>query len=91
MSMCGNAVVMTSTAESMKSKPTMTVASAFSQGRFTQGPSTARSLQSSSRKMLALGSSTPASAWTATVMTPSGAPGMSTIAPAEPTIAAKMP
>ena len=47
---------------------------------FAQGPSTARSLQSSSRKTDALGSSTPASVCTALVKTPSGVPGASTSA-----------
>ena len=55
---------------------------AFSQRPFTHGPSTALSLQSSSRNTVALGSSTPASVCTASVSSPSGAPGVSTIAAA---------
>jgi hypothetical protein len=39
-------------------------------------------LHSSSRKTVALGRRTPASAWTEVVITPSGAPGISTIAAA---------
>ena len=64
------------------------MASTFSQRGFTHGPSTSRSLQSSSRNALALGSSTPARAWTAVVIRPSGAPGMSTMAAATATSAA---
>ena len=55
------------------------------------GPSTSGSLQSSSRKTLALGSSTPARAWTDSVITPSGAPGISTMPAAAAIIAANIP
>ena len=48
----------------------------------TQGPRTARSLHSSSRNTVAASSSTPASAWTPSMMRPSGARGMSTMAAA---------
>ena len=64
----------------------MNAATQFSQGRFTHGPNTCRSLHNSSRKTLALGSSRPANAWTAVVIRPSGAPGMRTIAAASATI-----
>src|SRR5207302_1012294 len=60
------------------------------QGRFTHGPRTSRSLQSSSRKTVAEGSSTPASAWTDVVMSPSGAPGMSTMPAANSTMRPKL-
>ncbi len=63
----------------------MTLATAFSQGLLTHGPSTARSLHSSSRKTVALGSSTPASACTAVTISPSGALGISTIPAARAT------
>ena len=55
--------------------------------RFTHGPSTSLSLQSSSRKSVALGSSTPARTWTPSVISPSGEPGISTIVAAPPTSA----
>src|SRR5262245_50961306 len=48
----------------------------------TQGPRTARSLHSNSRNTVAAGSSTPARTWTPSVISPSGEPGMSTIAAA---------
>ena len=57
-------VVIMSTRDIINRTETMTPATTFSQGRFTQGPSTSLSLQSSSRKTVALGSSTPARAWT---------------------------
>ena len=65
----------------------MRPATALSHDRFTHGPSTSGSLHNSSRKTLALGSNSPASACTAVVINPSGAPGMSTIAAAAATIA----
>ena len=65
----------------------MIVATTFNHGLLTQGPSTARSLHRRTRKTVALGSSVPASAWTAVVMRPSGACGISTIAAATATIA----
>ncbi len=58
----------------------------LSQRRFTHGPSTSRSLHNSSRNTLALGNSRPASACTAVVINPSGAPGISTMAAAAATI-----
>ena len=60
----GNIVLAIRISESSTSTPMITLAIAFSHGGLTQGPSTSRSLQSSSRKTVALGSSTPASAWT---------------------------
>jgi len=42
-------------------------------------------LHSSNKNTLALGSSTPARAWTLVVISPSGAPGISTIAAATTT------
>src|SRR6267143_6263978 len=65
---------------------TITPATALSQGLFTQGPSTARSLQSSTANTVALGSMIPASAWTAVVIRPNGARGMSTMAAARATM-----
>ena len=56
----------------------MIPATALSHGRFTHGPSTSRSLHSKTRNTAADGSSTPASACTPSVISPSGAPGMST-------------
>ena len=53
----------------------------------THGPSTAWSVHSSSRYTVALGSSTPARAWTPSVSSPSGEPGISTIV-AAPAISA---
>ncbi len=54
----------------------------------TQGPSTARSLQSMSRNTVAAGSSTPARTWTPSVISPSGEPGRSTMTAAPPISAA---
>ena len=76
--------------ESSTSTDTITLATAFSHGRLRHGPSTSGSLHSSSRNTLADGSSTPASAWTASVITPSGAPGISTIAAAPAIMPAKI-
>ncbi len=71
--------------ESRISIPTITLATALSHGGFVHGPSTSRSLQSMSRNSVVIGSTIPHSACTASVITPSGAPGMSTI-PAAATI-----
>ena len=68
--------------DSMSSVAMMTVATAFSQPGLTHGPRTSGSLHSCSRNTLALGSSSPARACTASVIRPSGACGMSTIAAA---------
>ena len=54
----------------------------LSQRLLTHGPSTALSLQSSSRNTVALGSSTPASVWTALVSSPAARPGVRTSAAA---------
>ena len=86
---CGNMVAAMRVPDSMSSAAMMTVATTFSQPRLTQGPRTSRSLHSSRRNTLALGSSRPARAWTASVTTPSGAPGISTIPAAAATRAVK--
>ena len=75
-------------ADKITSTPTIAAATALSQLGLVHGPSTAWSLHSSRRKTVALGSSTPARAWTAVVIVPSGAPGISTIAAARTTIVA---
>ncbi len=69
----GNIVLAIRISESSTSTPMITLATAFSHGGFDHGPSTSRSLQSSSRNTVALGSSTPASACTEVVIRPSGA------------------
>jgi hypothetical protein len=79
-STCGNRVVAVRIAERITSTPTIAVVIALSQPGFVHGPSTALSLHSSSRNTAADGSSTPASAWTAVVIVPSGAPGINTLA-----------
>jgi len=56
----------------------------LNQRPLVHGPSTALSLHSGSRKTVALGSSTPASVWTALVNSPSGVPGARTSAAANP-------
>jgi hypothetical protein len=76
----GKTVVAIRISDSSTSVATITLASTLSQPGLRHGPSTSRSLHSSSRKTVALGSSTPASACTAVVITPSGAWGISTIA-----------
>ena len=53
--------------------PTISPATAFNHGRLTHGPKTAASLQSKTANTVVLGSMTPARAWTAVVMRPSGA------------------
>ena len=68
----------------------MIAARALSHLELTQGPRTSRSLHKSSRKTLALGSSSPARAWTLVVISPSGAPGISTSAAAPITRALNM-
>src|SRR5437868_13006470 len=83
----GKTVEMTRTTDSTSSALTMTLATALSHGRLTQGPRTAWSLHSMSANTVALGSMIPASAWTAVVISPSGAYGMSTIEAARATIA----
>jgi len=89
--MLGNTVVAMRINDSSTSTATITVASAFSHVRLRHGPSTSRSLHSSSKNTLADGRSTPASACTASVITPRGAPGISTIAAAPAISPAKMP
>ena len=79
-------VVVIRIADSIRSAPTITDETAFSQVLLTHGPSTARSLHSSTANTVALGSMIPASAWTAVVISPSGARGMSTIAAARATM-----
>ena len=69
----------------------MIPATTLSHGRLTQGPRTSLSLQSNRRKTVALGRSTPASAWTLVVIRPRGAPGMSTMIAAAATIALNAP
>ncbi len=91
MSMCLNTVVAMRTSDIISRIETMPVATTLSQGRFTQGPSTSLSLHSIRRKTVALGRRTPARAWTPVVMTPSGAPGMITMAAASTTMAVKAP
>ena len=76
--------------DSSTSTPMITLAIAFSHGALHHGPSTSRSLHSSSRNTVALGSSTPASACTEVVIRPSGAPGISTMPAAAATISAKL-
>src|SRR2546421_10616591 len=83
----GKTVDMTRTRDSTSSALTMTPATALSHGRLTHGPRTAGALHSKSANTVALGSITPASAWTAVVIKPSGAYGMSTIEAARATIA----
>ena len=68
--------------ESTSIAPTITPATALSHGLLTHGPSTWRSLHRSTANTVALGSMIPARAWTAVVIRPSGAWGMSTIAAA---------
>src|ERR1700736_345102 len=58
----GKTVETTRTSESTKSVLTMAVATTFSHGLLTHGPSTARSLHRRTRNTVALGSSVPASA-----------------------------
>src|SRR5437899_3070182 len=82
----GATVETTRTAESTIIVLTIRPATAFSHGRLTHGPSTARSLHSRTAKTVVLGSMIPASAWTAVVMRPSGAYGMSTMAAASATM-----
>ena len=59
---CGKSVPVTSSADSARKVTVIESAMMFSQRGLTQGPSTARSLHSSSRNTVALGSSTPARA-----------------------------
>ncbi len=87
----GNIVLAIRIRESSTNTPTITLAIAFSHGELHHGPSTSRSLHSSSRNTVALGSSTPASACTEVVIRPSGACGISTIPAAAITISAKLP
>ena len=82
-----NSVVTTSVPDRSTSTPTMIAATMFSQRGLIHGPSTSRSLQSSSRKQDALGSRMPARACTDVVSSPSGAPGISTM-PADTAIIA---
>src|SRR5215469_2865425 len=82
-----NSVVTTSVPDSKSRTPTITPATTLSHRVLVHGPSTSGSLHSNSRNTLALGSSTLASACTAVVSNPSGAPGISTIAAASTTIA----
>jgi len=77
--MSGKNTVAARMSDSTTSTPTITEATAFNHGLLTCGPSTARSLHSSTRNTVALGRRMPASACTARVSSPSGAFGMSTI------------
>ena len=69
-------------ADSMTRTPITTVARTLVGVLFTHGPRTSLSLHSSSKKTVALGSSTPARTWTPSVSKPSGDPGSSTTAAA---------
>src|SRR5271168_1905863 len=66
--MAGKTVVVMRIRERTRRTETTTVATAFTQGRFTQGPRTAASLQRRTRNTVALGKRTPARAWTLVVM-----------------------
>ena len=88
--MWGNTVVVIKMSDNTNRTETMNVDTTLSQGRLTHGPSTALSLHSSRRKTVALGSRIPARACTAVVMTPRGAPGMSTMVAARATIPVKV-
>ena len=78
----GNITDATSTIDSVTSAAMTAEVNALVFAELTQGPSTALSLHSMSRKTVAAGSSTPASTCTPSVISPSGEPGMSTIAAA---------
>ena len=80
--MPGNSTEAVSTADSEISTEITTEVNMLVRRPLTQGPRTARSLHSSSRNTVAAGSSTPASAWTPSMIRPSGARGMSTMAAA---------
>ena len=80
--MPGNTTETVSTTDIVISRATTAKANTLVPRRLAQGPRTARSLHSSSRNTVADGSSTPASAWTPSMIRPSGAPGMSTMAAA---------
>ena len=86
--MAGNSTEAVSTTDSVTSTATTAEVNRLVARRLTQGPRTARSLHSSSRNTVALGSSTPASTWTPSVISPSGEPGISTMAAAPPISAA---
>ena len=88
---CGNSVVIVSSADSTSMPATTNDATTLSHRGFAQGPSTVASLHNSNRKTVALGSSTPANACTPTVATPSGAPGIKTIAAATAMHTANVP
>ena len=88
--MLGKATVATSARDISTSTPMITAAITFSQFGLDHGPSTSVSLQSSSRKTVALGKRTPASACTEVVIRPSGAPGIRTIPAAASTISVKL-
>ena len=77
--MCVKTVVIMRISDRTRRTDTITLETMFINGRFTQGPRTSLSLHKSRRKTVALGSSTPASAWTPVVINPRGALGMSTI------------
>src|SRR5205085_11744398 len=83
MSILGNIVVIVRISDSRISAPTTRLANALSQGGLAHGPSTSRSLHSISRNAVVSGSRMPHNAWTASVITPSGAPGINTTALAE--------
>ena len=70
-----NTVVVIKMRDRTNNTEMMNVDTMLSQGRLTQGPSTALSLHSRSRKTVALGRRIPASACTAVVITPRGARG----------------
>src|SRR6202044_3176848 len=68
--MDGNSTDAVSTTDSVIKIATTAEVNTFVPRRFTQGPSTERSLHSSSKNTVALGSSTPASTWTPSVSRP---------------------
>src|SRR5437588_11401461 len=74
----GTSVVTVRITDSRISTPTTTLENAFSHGGLTHGPRTSRSLQSINRNSVVIGSRIPHRAWTASVMTPRGALGIST-------------
>src|ERR1700722_15732953 len=75
----GNITEAVSTTDSVISTAITAPVNALVFAELTQGPSTARSLQSMSRNPVAAGSSTPARTWTPSVISPSGEPGRRTM------------
>jgi hypothetical protein len=86
----GNTVVATRTNDITSNTPMIKQAKALSQGRFTHGPRTSRSLQSNNKNTAAEGKRTPANACTAKVIKPRGARGIRTITAATATSPAKL-